>query len=231
MRRDSSDTQQVLEVGSPWSTAWTEAGIIELLEPLVGEERRRRLQQVFAQRIESVTVLLDGPYDPHNAAAVLRSCDAFGVHQLHAVSNEPLQASRKVAQGTERWIEVSRHATPQAAIAALRVTGHKLVVAHPKGNRVPEDLAHLARVAIVLGNEHSGVSPEVAEAAHDTVRIPMQGFVESLNLSVSTALLLYAATRQRSPDLNLAAQRTCYARGLFQSVIRAEQILAASSPR
>jgi tRNA (guanosine-2'-O-)-methyltransferase len=231
MRRDGPDAQEVLEAGPPWPTAWTEAGIIEVLEPLVGDERRRRLQEVIAQRIESVTVLLDGPYDPHNAAAVLRSCDAFGVHRLHAVSAEPLQTSRKVAQGAQRWVEVSRHATPTEAIATLNASGHCLVVAHPKGNLVPEDLARLPRVAIVLGNEHSGVSAEVTQAAQDTVRIPMQGFVESLNLSVSTALLLYAATRQRSADLNPTTQRISYARGLFHSVIRAEQILAASSPR
>jgi tRNA (guanosine-2'-O-)-methyltransferase len=176
-------------------------------------------------------VLLDGPYDPHNAAAVLRSCDAFGVHQLHAVSAEPLQTSRKVAQGAQRWVTVSRHLTPTAAIAALSASAHRLVVAHPKGNLVPEDLARLPRVALVLGNEHSGVSPEVTQAAHDTVRIPMQGFVESLNLSVSTALLLYAATRQRSADLNETERRASYARGLYHSVIRAEQILAASQAR
>jgi tRNA (guanosine-2'-O-)-methyltransferase len=231
MRRDSSDIQHVLDAASPWPTAWTEPGVIEVLEPLVGDERRARLQEVIARRIESVTVLLDGPYDPHNAAAVLRSCDAFGVSRLHAVSSEPLQASRKVAQGTERWIEVSRHASAEAAIATLRASQHPLVVAHPKGNLTPEDLAKLPRVAIVLGNEHSGVSSEITQAAHDTVRIPMQGFVESLNLSVSAALLLYAATRNRAHDLSPAAQRTFYARGLFHSVIRAEQILAASSPR
>jgi tRNA (guanosine-2'-O-)-methyltransferase len=231
MRRDSSDAEPVLDGGPPWPTAWTEAGIIEVLEPLVGDDRRARLQEVIGQRIASVTVLLDGPYDPHNAAAVLRSCDAFGVHRLHAVSSEPLQTSRKVAQGTQRWIEVIRHATPDAAVAALRACNHPLIVAHPKGNLIPEDLARLPRVAIVLGNEHSGVSPEVTRAAHDTVRIPMQGFVESLNLSVSTALLLYAATRQRAADLSPEARRASYARGLFHSVIRAEEILAASSAR
>jgi len=232
MRRDNSDAVPLHGLASaPWPAAWTTAGVIELFEPLVGFERRARIQEVLANRIDSVTVLLDGPYDPHNAAAALRSCDAFSVQHLHVVSPEPLLISRKVAQGTERWIDVACHPTPIAAISALQDLGYALVTAHPKGELLPEDLASVPRVAIVLGNEHRGVAPEIEAAAAHTVRIPMRGFVESLNLSVSAALLLYAATRKRASDLSQAEQRERYAKGLFHSVIRAEQILAASEPR
>jgi tRNA (guanosine-2'-O-)-methyltransferase len=232
MRRDDPDASDLHALGQlSWPAGWSDDGVCDLLEPLVGPERRARLQQVLAARLGSVTLLLDGPHDPHNVSAVLRSCDAFGVQNLHIVSEEPLLFSRRVAQGTERWLDVIGHASADRALAALRERDLEVVAAHPEGKLLPEQLAELPRVAIVLGNEHRGIAPALLAAAHDTVRIPMQGFVESLNLSVSAAILLHAATRGRAGDLAPHERRHLYARGLFHSVIRAREILDASAPR
>lgn len=232
MRRDDPDASDLHALGQlSWPAGWSDDGVCDQLEPLVGPERRARIQQVLAARLCSVTLLLDGPHDPHNVSAVLRSCDAFGVQNLHIVSDEPLLFSRRVAQGTERWLDVIGHASADQALAALRERDLEVVAAHPEGKLVPEQLAELPRVAIVLGNEHRGIAPALLAAAHDTVRIPMQGFVESLNLSVSAAILLHAATRGRAGDLAPHERRHLYARGLFHSVIRAREILDASAPR
>jgi len=214
----------------PWDTQrWTPAQVIDLLEPLVGEPRRARLSTVLRQRLGSVAVMMDAPHDPHNAAAVLRSCDAFGVQQLHVVPREEeFQAGAAVSKGTERWVDVVRHRDPAAAIAAMRQRRFEVVAAHPEGELLPEQLAEMPRLALLLGNEYDGIRSELLEAATATVRIPMRGFVESLNLSVSAGILLAAATAGRSGDLDPEAFRLQYARGLFRSVVRAGEILAAS---
>lgn len=216
----------------PWDLRrWTPQQVIELLEPLVGEPRRARLRAVLRQRLESVVVMMDAPHDPHNAAAVLRSCDAFGVQELHVVPREEeFQAGAAVSKGTERWVDVICHDEPGAAVAAMKRRRFEIVAAHPEGSLVPKQLAQVPRLALLLGNEHDGIREQLRCAAAATVRIPMRGFVESLNVSVSAAILLAAATEGRSGDLQPAAFRLQYARGLFRSVVRAAQILDASQP-
>jgi tRNA (guanosine-2'-O-)-methyltransferase len=211
---------------------WSPQGVVDVLEPLVHDRRRERLQAVTDQRLESVVVVLDAPHDPHNGAAVMRSCDAFGVQHLHVVERlERLLISRKVAQGTERWVEVHRHRDAQSAVKAIESGHFELVVTDPCGDLEPEDLAKLPRLALVFGNERDGVCPELRQAARHSVRVPMRGYVESLNLSVSAGILLRAATRGRLGDLPQKARTFLYARGLIRTVSRAADVLAASEPR
>jgi tRNA (guanosine-2'-O-)-methyltransferase len=213
-------------MGAPWDGAWTAEAVIDRLEPLVLERRRLRLAQVIAGRLASVTVLLDELADPHNRAAVVRSCDAFGVQQLHSLQTGPqFVIHHGVAAGTERWVDVCDHTGASAAVAHLLARGFELIQTHPQGELLPEDLASLPRVALILGNEHRGIDPVFASAASRSVKIPMRGFVESLNVSVSAAILLAAATRGRSGDLSAAARRHLYARALFCTVPRAARVL------
>jgi tRNA (guanosine-2'-O-)-methyltransferase len=206
--------------------------VIETLEPLAVDERRQRLWSVIRSRIGSVTVLMDAPHDPHNAAAVLRSCDGFGLPRVHIVPREEdFAVGRTVSKGAERWIEVIRHRTPEAALAALHEQGFTTVATHPEGNLEPHDLASLPRVAIILGNEHDGLRDALHEGAKNSVRIPMRGFVESFNVSVAGAVLLYAATRGRSGDLSESEQARLYARALVRSVPRALEVLSAVERR
>ncbi len=212
----------------PWPEPWTPGGVIETLEPLMLDERRARLWSVVRGRIGSVTVLMDAPHDPHNAAAVLRSCDALGIPRVHLVPRaEDFAVGRTVSKGAERWIEVIRHRTPEAALEALHADGYVTVATHPEGNLTPEDLATLPRVALILGNEHDGLRDALHDGAKGSVRIPMRGFVESFNVSVAAAVLLYAATRGRNGDLSEAEQQRYFARALVRSVPRALEVLAA----
>jgi tRNA (guanosine-2'-O-)-methyltransferase len=206
--------------------------VIRVLEPLVTEERRARLERVISQRLGSVAVVLDGPYDPHNGAAVVRSCEAFGVQQLHVVERlgTPFVVARSVARGAQKWIDVVCHARAASAIAWAGAMRLPLVAAHPEGDLAPEDLGGMPRVGVVLGNEREGIRDELARACSARVRVPMRGFVESLNVSVTAAILLHAATRDRSGDLDEADRVRLYARGLVLSVPRALDILAAADP-
>jgi tRNA (guanosine-2'-O-)-methyltransferase len=207
---------------------YTPEQVIAALEPLSEERRKARILDVVRQRVGSVTVLMDMPRDPHNGAAVVRSADAFGVPEVHVVQREAsFFVGHRVAQGTERWVEVVQHETAENAVSTLRARGFRLIATHPNGALVPEDLRTLERVCLVLGNEHDGISEVLARAADASVRIPMRGFVESLNLSVAAAVLLNAALAGRPGDLSPAEVRRWYAAGLARSVPRSGEILAA----
>ena len=200
--------------------------VIATLESFVRQERRDRIMSVLSRRLESVAVLFDSPYDPHNGAAVLRSCEAFGVQALHVVERDrPFLAATSVARGSEKWVDIVRHASVQGAVAHAKSKGFTLVATHPEGELSPESLAEVPRVALVLGSERDGIADELAAACEQRVRVPMRGFVESLNVSVTAAILLSAAIRGRAGDLSPAEIRRLYARGLYFSVDRARELL------
>ena len=200
--------------------------VIRLLEPLVLERRKERLLAVIESRLASVTVVFDAPHDPFNGAAVVRSCEAFGVQTVHVVErNEKFLTAGSVARGAQKWVDVVRHPSSGDALESLRRADMTLVGAHPAGDLLPEDLASIPRVAVVLGNERDGITAELEAACTHRVRVPMRGFVDSLNVSVTAAILLDHAVRARKGDLDEREQRRLYARGLYFSVQKAESVL------
>ncbi|WP_437938542.1 TrmH family RNA methyltransferase [Sorangium sp. So ce341] len=208
------------------------AAVARILEEFVTDERKARLRGVIAARLDAVTVAMDAPHDPHNGAAVLRSCDAFGLQRLHIIERaEQFLVSNTVSRGSERWVDVRTHATTEAAVAALRASGHELVATRPDGELTPRDLAGIPRLALVLGNERDGIRPDLAAACARAVRVPMRGFAESLNVSVTAAILLEQATSGRPGDLPEPYQTSLYARALVLTVPHAAEILAARGMR
>jgi tRNA (guanosine-2'-O-)-methyltransferase len=200
--------------------------VIALLEHLVLPRRKDRILEVVEGRLGSVQVVFDAPHDPHNGAAVVRSCEAFGVQKVHVVERkERFLLAPSVSRGSEKWIDLKRWKTPTEATNALRADGFELVGAHAEGELSPADLAAIPRLALVLGNERDGISHELEAACSRRVRVPMRGFVESLNVSVVAAILLASSTASRPGDLSHADRRRLYARGLYLSVERAEEIL------
>jgi tRNA (guanosine-2'-O-)-methyltransferase len=202
------------------------ASLIRKLEPLVLERRRERMKEVIAKRLASVTVMFDSPYDPHNGAAIVRSCEAFGVQSLHVIERTAkFLVAPSVARGAEKWVDVNAYPSPEPALAAVKNRHFKLVAAHPDGELVPSDLSKMERVCIVLGNERSGIGADLLHVCDARVRVPMRGFIESLNVSVTAAILLAAATEGRKGDLPERDQQRLYARGLYFSVERVETVL------
>jgi tRNA (guanosine-2'-O-)-methyltransferase len=176
--------------------------------------------------------VLDGLLDPHNVSAVLRSADAFGVQEVHLIDrSEAFLVSPRITQGSDRWLDVVSHASPLACVLALRRRGHRVFVATMDGGVDPDALANEPRPAIVFGNERDGASREIIDLADATYTIPMQGFVQSLNVSVAAAITLHAAMRRRAGDLDPASREVMYARYCMLSVPRADEILAESLRR
>lgn len=201
--------------------------VVALLEPLVLERRARKLRETIGRRLSSVQVVFDAPHDPHNGAAVVRSCEAFGVQYVNVVERkESFLLAPSVARGSEKWIDLRIWKNSVDAIARMRDTdGLELVAAHPDGELAPEDLASIPRIGIVLGNERDGIAEDLLAACKRRVRVPMRGFVESLNVSVSAAILLSSATRNRAGDLSREEFMRIYARGLYFTVDRADEVL------
>ncbi len=227
MRRRSDGVLLAGELAPP-TLPWPADEVIAALEPMATEARCARLRQVIGDRLASVTVVVDSLHDPHNGAAITRTCDAFGVQYLHAIERtEPFAAASAVSRGSQKWIDIVRHKNAESCVAALRASGHELVATHPEGELVPEDLARIPKLALVLGNERLGIADDLRADCRRAVRVPMTGFVESLNVSVTAAILLHAATRGRTGDLDETTRRLIYARGLLLSIPRAPERLEA----
>ncbi len=174
----------------------------ELLKDLLTQERKARIEQVLERRTRFITVVLDNLYHPHNMSAVVRSCEAFGIQDIHAIEDEnTFDPSRGIAVGAERWISVHRHPGAESCTAWLKSRGYTLLAADPpdKAERTRGKRAFLLEevpldegpVALVLGKELDGLDPKLRNLCDATVSIPMTGFTESLNVSVTAAICLY----------------------------------------
>lgn len=229
MRRDHPLAAEITRVEPlPYSAL----EIIRALEPLLTERRRARIEAVLAQRTRSVIPVLDGLYDPHNVAAVLRSADAFGAQEVHIIEGaEPLLASQRVTQGADRWLDVVRHRDPRACVRGLKARGYAVYAAMMDGRIEPDALADMPQVALVFGSEHSGVSDAVLELCDGRYTIPMRGFSQSLNVSVAAALTLYAAMRGRAGDLSEADRRELRARFMWLSIDSPHAVVAEQLTR
>jgi tRNA (guanosine-2'-O-)-methyltransferase len=163
-------------------------------------ERLARLRAALDRRQPDLTVLLENVHKPHNFSAILRTCDAVGVFEAHAVTpSGRLTRHHATSGGSGKWVGVKAHATLAEAVATLRREGLLIVAAHlsPEAREF-RDVDYVRPTAILLGQERLGVSAEAQAAADCFVRIPMLGLVGSLNVSVAAALILFEAQRQRS---------------------------------
>ena len=203
---------------------------VAVLEPLVTEARRERLRRVTNDRVGSITLLLDSLHDPFNGAAVIRSCDVFGVPTLHVIERgEPFFASTTVSRGSEKWVDVVAHGSAQGAVDALVGEGFELIAAEPDGELSVSALGEeRGKIALVLGNERDGIALDVRRRCARSVVIPMRGFAESLNVSVTTAILLHELTRGRPGDLPPLERSRRYLRGLLQTIERSREVLEAA---
>lgn len=170
-------------------------------EKLGTPERIEKLKPVIAKRQPTLTIVMENIHDPHNVSACLRSCDATGVRDVHLVytgfQKFPNLGERSSASA-RKWVEQHQYTSISDCYAQLRSEGKKIYTTH---------LSHTAKsiyeldftepIAIVLGNEHAGVTNEAVEQADGNVLIPQMGIVQSLNISVACAVTLFEAMRQR----------------------------------
>jgi tRNA (guanosine-2'-O-)-methyltransferase len=167
------------------------------------EHRYKKFLGVVGSRQKFLTLVLENIHDPHNASAILRTADAVGVDKIYLVynTNKFPKMGRNSSASAKKWIELIRFSTIRECYDALRKENYKIYSTHmgdEKKTCTLYDLDLTKKSAIVLGNEHLGVSEEARELADKNFLIPMHGMIQSLNVSVSAAICLYEALRQRT---------------------------------
>lgn len=184
----------------------------ELVKYLAGfatENRLKRFDDVLQHRTRHLTVVLEDIYQPHNAAAVLRSCDCFGIQDVHVIENQnKFEANPDVELGSAKWITMRKYNgkvnNTGDCIDSLKKDGYKIVVTSPHKNDCSiEELDITSKTALFFGTEMRGATPVAFDRADAFVKIPMVGFTESLNISVSAAVTLYTLTsRLKASNVN-----------------------------
>ncbi|MBE03328.1 tRNA (guanosine(18)-2'-O)-methyltransferase TrmH [Marinobacter lutaoensis] len=162
-------------------------------------ERLARIKQTLNTRQPDLRVLTDQVHKPRNLSAIIRSCDAFGVANMHVVwPREGFRAFRKTAGGSFNWVTTHTHPSMADALAVLKSQGHRLYAAQLSERAVDfRTVDYTVPCVIVMGNEVDGVSAAAAAEADEHIVIPMMGMVESLNVSAACAIILSEAQRQR----------------------------------
>lgn len=185
---------------------------LNFLLDFVSDERRELFNDLVEKRTRYATVVLEDIYQPHNASAVLRSCDCFGIQDVHIIENRnSWEYSRDVEQGSSKWLTINRYREKEQnskdCIASLKNKGYKIVATTPHTDMTVNELPLDQPVALVLGTELTGVSPIILEEADYKVKIPMYGFTESFNISVAAAICMNVI-RQRLDSEKLNYQIT-----------------------
>jgi tRNA (guanosine-2'-O-)-methyltransferase len=187
----------------------TDIDLLNHLLEFVSDNKRNKFDEIIRFRTRYLTIVLEDIYQPHNASAVLRSCDCFGIQDVHIIENSnKYEVNPDVALGSSKWLSMHKynsaeHNTP-ACLDKLKSQGYKIVAATPHENGcLLDELPLDQKTALVFGTEMQGLTPIALEMSDAFVKIPMYGFTESFNISVSAALSLYHLTEKlRRSDIH-----------------------------
>ncbi|WP_299155005.1 RNA methyltransferase [uncultured Christiangramia sp.] len=170
----------------------TDQKLLEHLQGLLTQRRIDLFEKVLTQRTDYFTVVAQDVYQLHNTSAVVRSCDVFGIQNLHVIEeNLPRRIDKEIAMGAQKWVDVHRYNTSRECLHELRQQGYQIVATTPHNNSTMLADFDIAKPsAIFFGTEQNGLSEEILREADASIKIPMYGFTESLNISVSAAIIL-----------------------------------------
>jgi len=171
--------------------------ITSVLSGWVTEKRLARIEEILAQRTRYLTIALEDIYQSQNASAVLRTCECFGVQDVHIIENyNPYNINPMVLKGSDKWLNIQRHNQSDnntvEAVNWLKSKGYRIIATSLGEKSILLDDIDIERgkCAIIFGNEHQGVSKYVMEQADEYLKIPMRGFTQSLNVSVSAGIII-----------------------------------------
>lgn len=179
--------------------------LLQYLEVYLTEERKRRFTEVLLNRTNFLTVVIEDVYQLHNTSAVVRSCDSFGIQSVHVVEERfEKRLDKNISMGAQKWVDVYQYPNTKDCIASLRDSGYKIVATTPHDDSYSLDAFEInQKTALFFGTEWKGLTEEVMNEADDFLHIPMVGFSESLNVSVSVAIILQNLTNKlRDSNLN-----------------------------
>jgi tRNA (guanosine-2'-O-)-methyltransferase len=171
--------------------------LYEFLKQFLSEERLAKIGSIVGERTRYLTVAVEDIYQPHNASAVMRSAECFGVQDLHVIENKnKYTPSKEIAKGASKWLTLHHHNGTEnntlSCIRELKKQGYRILATtpHEKSHMIGDVDVTKGKIALFFGTELEGISDDVRAEADEFVRIPMYGFTESFNISVSAALCL-----------------------------------------
>jgi tRNA (guanosine-2'-O-)-methyltransferase len=179
--------------------------LLEHLLSFLTERRKSLFKEVISKRTRHFTVVTEDVYQMHNTSAVMRSCDVFGIQELHVVEERiSKEIDREIALGAQKWVNIHRHHSTKECIDNLRENGYQIIATTPHNNSTElKDFDISKKSAFFFGKEKEGLSDVVLDAADGYLKIPMYGFTESLNISVSAAIILQSlVTRLKDSDID-----------------------------
>ena len=179
--------------------------LLEYLEGFITENRKEGFKRVLQNRTKHFTIAMEDVYQLHNTSAVMRSCEVFGVQELNVIEQKfGKRIDKEIALGAQKWVDVNRFATIQSCIDDLKGKGYQIIATTPHNDScLLQDFDISKPSAIFFGTEKLGLSEEVMQQADGFLKIPMVGFTESLNISVSAAIIIQDITaRLRRSNIN-----------------------------
>ncbi len=206
--------------------------LLEYLKTFVSDERLKRFDEVIAERIGHMHIVLEDIYQAHNASAVLRSVDCFGIQHVHFIETRNFyKVSDDVALGASQWLNIHRHKNTKETLSELKSQGFKIVATTPhKNDKTIYDFDVTQKFALVFGTEKEGISQDIFDMADEFVKIPMYGFTESFNISVCAAMCMNEFSnkiRSQIPDPYLPAEekQDIYIEWLKKSIKKCDLII------
>ena len=209
--------------------------LITYLEGFVTEKRKNTFKKILLNRTRHFTVVLEDIFQQHNSSAVIRSCDVFGIQDIHIIENKyHSKVSRHVAKGSQKWLNLNNYKedknNTKDCLTRLKNEGYQIIATSPHNNTCTlHDLDISKKSAFIFGVEKSGVSEEVLINSDEILTIPMVGFTESLNISVAAAIILENLTNKlRNSNyewrLSEKEQEIIYANWLEKSIKNVDEI-------
>ena len=174
--------------------------LFEYLQSYLTVRRKELFKEVLGKRTRHFTVVTEDVYQLHNTSAVMRSCDVFGIQDLHVIEERfGKRVDKEIAMGAQKWVDIYRHQNAIDCLQSLRKKGYQIIATTPHDNStLLHEFDVTQKSAFFFGTEKLGVSEEVMQQADGFLKIPMYGFTESLNISVSAAIILQeVVTRMR----------------------------------
>lgn len=188
---------------APFFLPMTELSIVTYLEQFVLERRKELISSISEKRTRYITVALEDIYQSQNASAVLRTCDCFGIQDVHIIENRnKYLLNPDVTLGSDKWLKLIKYKSQKnnsiKSVEELKKLGYRIVATSPNYHSTNLDDFDLykGKIALFFGNERNGLSKEIINNADEYLKIPMAGFTESFNISVSAAIILHTLTEK-----------------------------------
>ena len=211
----------------------TDLKFLEYLEGFLTDSRKEKFLKILENRTNHFTIAMEDVYQLHNTSAVMRSCEVFGIQELNVVEQKfGKRIDTEIAMGAQKWVDINRFNTMQNCIDSVKEKGYQIIATTPHNNScLLHEFDITKRSAIFFGTEKQGLSQEVIDQADGFLKIPMVGFTESLNISVSAAIIIQDITsrlRQSTIDWKLndeeiLAKRLLWAKNSIKDIKRIEE--------